>query len=332
MEWGSFSGAGHRMVGKDHGLAEMEQGETIVIGIGVRAANGGLEVLDLPEPRRAGEGELVLEVIAAGIGPWDALLPANDWDVGLEPPAALGVEAVGRVGATGPDETGFEVGDVVLVHEAPLPGGSGTWAERVLVRAAHVARLPEGLAPEIAAALPVAGLTARQVLDELQVGAGTRLLVVGASGPTASLAVQLAHRRGAEVVAGAGPAHADQLRAFGADEVIDTHVGGWAQTTGRRFDAVFIAATGTAEDAITLVVDGGRLTSITSDAPDSVRGITTSDLYVQPDGPVLGELARLAAAGDLVLDVRSTPARDGIAIADQVANGRSGGVKHVLAF
>lgn len=303
-----------------------------MIGLGVRAANDGLEILDLPHPRQPGAGELLLDVVAAGIGPWDALLHTGGWDVDLVPPAALGVEAVGRVAETGPDEAEFRTGDLVLVHEAPLPGGSGTWAEQVLVRSAHVARLPENLSPALAAALPVAGLTAQQTLDELQVHASTRLLIVGASGPTASLAVQLAYLRGAQIVAGAGPAHADQLRALGASDVIDTHVEGWADRIAHRFDAVLIAATGTAEDAMKLLVDGGRLCSITLDAPDPVGGITTSNLYVQPDGRALGELAALAAVGELTLEVQATPVRDGIPIANQVAAGRSGGIKHVLEF
>jgi len=301
-----------------------------VIGLGVRASGGALEILELPEPRRPRAGELVLDVIAAGIGPWDALLHTGGWDVGLEPPAALGVEAAGRVAATGPGETELRAGDLVLVHAAPLPGGSGTWAERVLVHAAHVARLPEGLAPAVAAALPIAGLTARQALDALQVGAATRLLVVGASGPTASLALQLARRRGAEVVAGAGPAHADRLRALGAGAIVDTHVDGWARDVDRRFDAVLVAAPGTAEDAIGLLVDGGRLISITLDAPDPVRGIASSNLYVQPDGRALGGLAALAAAGELRLDVQTASVDDAVAIADRVAAGRSAGVKYVL--
>lgn len=301
-----------------------------MIGLGVRSPGGALEVLDLPDPRQPGVGELVLDMVAAGVGPWDALLHTGGWDVDLTPPAALGVEGAGRVAATGPGETEFHEGDLVLVHEAPLPGGSGTWGEKVLIHSANAARVPTGLAPTIAAALPVAGLTALQSLDDLQVGAGTRLLVVGASGPTASLAVQMAHRRGAEVVAGAGLSHADRLRKLGAVEVIDTHIEGWAQQTQRRFDAVLIAAAGTSNDAIGLLVDGGRLTAITLDAPESVRGIATNDLYVQPDGHALGQLAALAAAGDLEIDVRTTPLKDGIPIADAVADGRSGGAKHVL--
>jgi NADPH:quinone reductase-like Zn-dependent oxidoreductase len=301
-------------------------------GIGVTDLNNPLEILDLPAPRQPQEGELLLDVIAGGIGAWDLLLPNGVWDVSFQPPAAIGVEGVGRIAAVGPNETDFAVDDVVLVHEAPLPNGSGTWAEQVLVQAAHVARLPEGLSTQVAAALPIGGLTAVQSLDELQVGNGTRLLVIGASGPTAALAVQLAHLRGADVVAGAGPKHAEQLRAYGASEVIDTHVEDWAQKTDRRFDAVLIGATGTAEKAITLLEDGGRLVSITSDAPESVRGITSVDLYVEPDGKALSELATLAAAGKLVVDVQATPARDGIPIVHQVAEGRSGGVKHVLEF
>jgi len=66
------------------------------------------------------------------------------------------------------------------------------------------------------------------------------------------------------------------------------------------------------------------------DAPDPVRGITTSDLYVQPDGRALGGLAALAAGGELSLDVQSTSVNDAVTIADQVAAGRSGGVKYVL--
>lgn len=74
------------------------------------------------------------------------------------------------------------------------------------------------------------------------------------------------------------------------------------------------------------------MTAITLDAPESVRGITTNDLYVQPDGHALGQLAALTAAGDLEIEVQITPLKDGIPIADAVAAGRSGGVKHVLAF
>ncbi len=110
---------------------------------------------------------------AAGMGQWDGLLHLpGGWDVGLRPPAALGVEGAGTVVAVGPDVTNVVVRDSVLTHAAPLPGGSGLWAEQALVTAAHLARRPATLDPVLARGLPVAGLTARQALDRLAVSAG----------------------------------------------------------------------------------------------------------------------------------------------------------------
>jgi NADPH:quinone reductase-like Zn-dependent oxidoreductase len=303
-----------------------------MIGIGARTVDGDVEVLELPTPREPQPGELLLQTIAAGVGPWDALLHITDgWDVGLMPPAALGVEGVGRVIAVGSDVDGFHIGDVVVVHDTPLPGGSGTWAEQVLVHAASAAVLPSGLSPERAAALPVAALTASQSLEELQAGPGMRLLVVG-SGPTAVLAIRLAVLAGAQVVAAASSRHAAKLRALGAEDIIDSHVDDWAQATDRRFDAVLIAADGTSEEAMKLIDDGGRLTSLTSDAPEPVRGITTANLYIRPDGPELGRLATLAAAGELPLDITSVTVEQAPAAEALVAAGQSRGVKFVIDF
>ncbi|MFF4692806.1 alcohol dehydrogenase catalytic domain-containing protein [Streptomyces sp. NPDC001307] len=66
----------------------------------------------------------------------------------------LGVEGVDRVRAIGPGVQGISVGDRVVAHQAPLPGGSGFWAEQVLVAAAHTAPVPDELEPAAAAALP----------------------------------------------------------------------------------------------------------------------------------------------------------------------------------
>jgi len=118
-----------------------------------------------------GPAELLVSVRAAGMGPWDGLLHTGGWDVGLRPPAALGVEGVGTVTALGPEVTALAVGDLVLAHAAPLPGGSGFWAERVVVTAVHATRCPAALDLVLAGGLPVAGLTARQALDQLEVDA-----------------------------------------------------------------------------------------------------------------------------------------------------------------
>src|SRR5690349_16082490 len=185
---------------------------------GVSGADRDVVLLELPDPPSPGPGQILVAVEAAGVGPWDRLLDGG-WDVGLRPPAALGVEGAGRVLAVGADVDEFAVGDRVLAHEAPLPGGSGFWAERVLITAAHAAACPPELDPVLAGGLPVNGLTALQTLEMLGLGRGQRLLVTNGGGATGSLAIQLAAAMGVEVTTTASASAADRLRGLGAAEI-----------------------------------------------------------------------------------------------------------------
>ena len=155
---------------------------------GVSRAEKEVTLLELPEPSSPEPGQILVAVEAAGVGPWDELVIDASWDVGLRPPAALGVEGAGKVLAVGAGVTGFAVGDRVLAHEAPLPGGSGFWAERVLINADHAAACPPGLDAAHAAALPVNGLTALQALEKLDLSRGQRLLITNGGGGTTGAA------------------------------------------------------------------------------------------------------------------------------------------------
>ncbi|MFL6056735.1 MAG: alcohol dehydrogenase catalytic domain-containing protein [Actinoallomurus sp.] len=284
----------------------------------------------MPEPPSPGPGQILLAVEAAGVGPWDRLLNGAGWDVGLRPPAALGVEGAGRVLAVGADVDEFAVGDRVLAHDAPLPGGSGFWAERVLVTAAHAAACPAGLDAARAAALPINGLTAVQALEMLGLGKGQRLRVTNGGGATGALAVQLAAAAGVEVTATASASATDRLRGLGASEVVDYHDPNWPDQVRGGFDGALIAAVGTAGAALPLVRDGGRLCSLTSDAPAEERGITSADLYVRPDAAQLARLAEQIVEGTLRLTPEELPLSEGPAIFTRVAAGQAGGKKFVL--
>ena len=297
---------------------------------GVSGADGDVVLLELPDPPAPGPGQILVAVEAAGVGAWDRLLHGAGWDVGLRPPAALGVEGAGRVLAVGADVGAFAVGDRVLAHEAPLPGGSGFWAERVLLTAAHAAPCPPGLRPVDAAALPVNGLTAGQALAMLRVGRGQRLLVTNGAGNTGSLAIQLAAAMGVEVTATASAAATDRLRGLGAAQVVDYHDPNWPDQVHGRFDGALIAASGTAAAALPLVRDGGRLCSLTSDAPPLQRGITSTNLYVRPDAAQLARLAEQVGEGTLHLAPEPLPLHEGPAAFTRVAAGRAGGRKIVL--
>ncbi|HEY3008743.1 MAG TPA: NADP-dependent oxidoreductase, partial [Micromonosporaceae bacterium] len=288
---------------------------------GVSGADRDVDLLELPDPPSPGSGQIVVAVEAAGVGPWDRMLNGG-WDVGLRPPAALGVEGAGRVLAVGADVDEFAVGDRVLAHEAPLPDGSGFWAERVLLTAAHVAPCPSGLKPVEAAALPVNGLTAWQALATLGLGRGQRLLITNGAGNTGSLAIQLAAAMGVDVTATASASATDRLRGLGAAQVVDYHDPNWADQVRGRFDAALIAASGTARAAMPLVRDGGRLCSLTSDAPPPERDITSTNLYVRPDAAQLARLAAQLNEGTLRLAPEPLPLREGPAAFARVAAGR----------
>jgi NADPH:quinone reductase-like Zn-dependent oxidoreductase len=68
---------------------------------GICEPGGDVGFVELPDPPAPAAGQAVVAVEAAGIGPWDALLQSGGWDVGLRPPAGLGVEGAGRVLAVG---------------------------------------------------------------------------------------------------------------------------------------------------------------------------------------------------------------------------------------
>ncbi|MFF7756048.1 NADP-dependent oxidoreductase [Streptomyces sp. NPDC007971] len=294
------------------------------------SAEQEVALLELPEPSSPGPGQILVAVEAAGVGPWDELLNGAGWDVGLRPPAALGVEGAGKVLAVGAGVTGFAVGDRVLAHEAPLPGASGFWAERVLINADHAAACPPGLDAVHAAALPVNGLTALQALEKLDLSGGQRLLITNGGGATGALAIQLAAAKGIEVTATASPAAAERLLGLGATEVVDYHDPNWSAKVRGGFDAALIIATGTADSALPMVRDGGRLCSLTSDAPAEERGITSWDLYVEPNAAQLVQLAEQAAAGTLKLAPEPLPLSEGPAAFARVVTGRAGGKKIVL--
>ncbi|OXY89690.1 hypothetical protein BEK98_37400 [Streptomyces diastatochromogenes] len=297
---------------------------------GVSGAEKEVALLELPEPSSPGPGQILMAVEAAGVGPWDELLNGAGWDVGLRPPAALGVEGAGKVLAVGSGVTGFAVGDRVLAHEAPLPGGSGFWAERVLINADHAAACPPGLDAVRAAALPVNGLTAVQSLEKLDLSRGQRLLITNGGGATGALAIQLAAAKGIAVTATASAAAAERLLGLGAMEVVDYHDPNWSAKVRGGFDAALIIATSTADAALPLVRDGGRLCSLTSDAPPEERGITSWDLYVEPNATQLVQLAEQAAAGTLKLAPEPLPLSEGPAAFARVVTGRAGGKKIVL--
>jgi NADPH:quinone reductase-like Zn-dependent oxidoreductase len=260
--------------------------------------------MELPGPGELRPDELLIEVRSAGVGNWDEIARTGGWDLGRQPPMALGVEAAGVVARAGGAVTGFAAGDRVMTHSLPLRAQGG-WAEWFVAAAADVAVVPDAVPFEVAAALPVPALTADQTLrGALGAGPGATVLVNGAGGVTGMLLVALARHLGAEVIATAGAHSAARVTAAGATHVVDRRSPDWPgevrALTGRRgVDFAANAAPGGAARALGAVRDGGRLATITSDPPRAERGVGVAQVYVAPDGPRLARLGELLAAGTI---------------------------------
>jgi NADPH2:quinone reductase len=184
--------------------------------------------------------EVLIDVMACGIGYVDALIALGRYQVRPNPPHTPGSEVAGVIRALGPQVTGLAVGDRILGT------ARGGFAERACLPADTVFRLPESLGFEAASGLVLNYRTALHALrDRARLVAGQQLLVLGAAGGTGVAAMQVGRALGARIIACAST---PEKRAFalaqGADTVIDTQIEGWRDrlTTacqGRGPDVVF---------------------------------------------------------------------------------------------
>lgn len=271
-----------------------------------------LAELPVPTPR---PGQLRIKVAAAGVNPVDLVTRSGALaELGLmpSPTGAVGIgwDAAGTVAELGPGTEGFAVGDQVIGLRDRLDAPLGTYAEQLVLDASAVAPLPAGLSPVAAATLPLNGLTADQALDLLDLPAGASLLVTGAAGGVGGFAVELAARqRGLRVVAVAGAADHDALRAMGAEFVIDRQVPDLAAAVrelvpGGVDGALDAALLGIR--ALGAVRNRGAFVSVAGDVPVGLRGIRVQTVWIAADGAALGRLAQLAARGELTLRVADT--------------------------
>jgi NADPH:quinone reductase-like Zn-dependent oxidoreductase len=168
-----------------------------------------LDRIAVPSPP---SGRIRVAVHACGLNPADWALCRGLFAGKL--PRGIGLELSGVVDAVGEDVADFAVGDLVM--------GTADWAGELSAGASdraimeHWTRIPPGLDPLRAAALPMAAETAYRSLDSLGVKAVQWLMVHGAGTTVGFAAIQLALMRGARVVASAGDTYAPRLREFGA--------------------------------------------------------------------------------------------------------------------
>jgi NADPH2:quinone reductase len=271
-----------------------------------------MRLADVPQPK-LGTDSVLIRLKAASANPVDYKTREGKQKDAFPHlfPLVLGYDAAGIVEQLGPAAHGVSIGDEVIAYCRKPFVGEGTYAEYVVVPDFYVAPKPRTLDWPEAASLPLAGLTAFQALDELELADGETIMIHGGSGGVGSMAVQLAAGRGATVIASAGGEQLDYVRELGAAQVIDYRQQDFVEavkaTRPAGVDCVLDLVGGdTLPRNAEILRQGGRILC-TVEPPDRdfwcPRGFTPHYMLVRPNGEQLATLSGLVDEGKLRVEV-----------------------------
>ena len=283
---------------------------------------GGPEVLryedvETPAP---GPNQVLVRIRAAAVNPVDVAVRHNSFPTPKQPPKTLGSDGAGVIETVGSDVEGLAPGDEVFFTGLGI-GSEGSYAEYALIAPLQAIRKPAGSSFEEAAALGLAFATAWYgLVRRADLTAGETVLVQGGAGGVGSAAVQIAHARGARVLATVGSAaDAERVRTLGADETIDRKATDVAAEVGRLTDGkgvdviLELILSANLADDLGMIAKGGRIVGI-GGGPEPTVTIPTgpaiaadaSLLFASSSNAgragtaeILTEVARLVAEGKL---------------------------------
>lgn len=221
-------------------------------------------VINETDKPQAGEGQVLVEVSAAGVNPFDikvregiAQLPDS-----VNFPATLGGDFAGTIPGTGERVYG----------QAGAMSGHGSFAEFVPVKTGQLAPAPKTVDDVTAAALPLVSVSAYQALVEhMDLQPGQKILIHGGAGGIGSMAIQIAKNIGAYIATTARAEETDFVKGLGADEVIDYQTQDFSQIL-KDYDAVFDTVGGeTTDKSYAILKPGGSLVSMASQGNEELN-------------------------------------------------------------
>ncbi len=262
-----------------------------------------LTLSDIPDPK-FGPGEVLIRVRSASVNPvdWKVVAGYLDGIMNVDLPAVPGWDVSGVVEQVGPDTPEFSVGDEVVAYARKDWVKEGTYAELVTAPARTVALKSAALDWHQGAGLPLAGLTAYQLLHRLGTKQGETVLVHAAAGGVGILAVQIARALGARVIGTASEGNHEFLRGLGVEPV--TYGDGLAERVRELapegVDVVVDFIGGVLDATQAVLKDGGRHGSVVEAEVAQAGGLY---LWVRPNAADLAALGELADAGKLTVPV-----------------------------
>ncbi|KUL36014.1 molecular chaperone GroES [Streptomyces sp. NRRL F-4489] len=279
--------------------------------VAVNAFGEEPQLMELPEPE-PGPGEVLVRLAAAGLNPVDWKLADGLFGDAVKAsfPLVMGSDGAGEVVAVGSGVRRFTAGDPVFGQFQRPERGGGSYAEFAVAEEAALAPAARSVTYATSAAVPTAGMTAYNLVEEARISEGRRVLITGATGGVGTFLTQLAAGRGAEVIATARPAKAELMRTLGAAATVDHTAGPVAeQVLAAHPDGVdvLIDMTSDAEGFIELsrtVRDGGVAVSLIGSADADVlteQNLRGFNFVNRPSPQLLEILAGYLDAGRLTV-------------------------------
>jgi len=281
---------------------------------------GGIEKMKTREllVPEVGTDEILVRVDTAGVGVWDPFEReggfAKEFGMHTNFPYVLGSDGAGTVEQVGDHVHNLKRGDQVYGINLMSPKG-GFYAEYTVVKASNAAPIPQALSTRDAGVLAVDGVTAMDGLDKtLQLKAGESILILGAGGGIGHLAVQLAKRMRARVLAVAsGQDGVEFVKRLGADKVIDGHREDIRKAAHefapKGLDAALLTAGGkAAEQAIAALREGGRAAypNGVEDVPQARGDVKVMAYNGEPDPKTFAKLNELIDGGPFEVHIART--------------------------
>lgn len=278
---------------------------------------GGVENLILKDVEQpvAKEHEVLVEVKAIGVNPVDFKVRRNEAILNMiygdTRPVILGWDIAGTVVSAGDKVAHFETGDAVF-GMVNFPGNGNAYAEFVAAPESHLAKIPENVSFEEAAATSLAALIALQVLKG-RVKKGDRVLIHAGSGGVGHFAIQIAKHLGAYVITTSSSKNRDFVLSLGADEHIDYREQAFEEVAS-NIDFVLDGMGGEVLlKSLKVMKEGGSIISLPSpEISEEVleqaekRNVNVSFLMVQSNGNDMNALKDLLADGTIKPHVSKT--------------------------